>query len=97
MNTVGRGAPRFSQPRRKIARALMMARRLVDPGRIGPETEIPDVQHIVEANSKRHLERKHVLIEPVHCTVDVARGADAGNRICDFGSLVLARSLPAYG
>jgi len=60
MNTVGRGAPRFSQPRRKIARALMMARRLVDPARIGPETEIPDVQHIVEANSKRHLERKHV-------------------------------------
>jgi hypothetical protein len=66
----------FSQPRGKVAHAVMMARRLVDPIRIGPDTEIANVQHIVEANSKRCLEREHVLIETVHCSVNVARRTD---------------------
>jgi hypothetical protein len=64
------GRPRYpsvlSEPRRKVARAVVMARRLVDPARIGPDAEITDVQHIVEANSERCLEGEHVLIKTVH-------------------------------
>jgi hypothetical protein len=34
------------------------------------------VQHVVEANSERCLERKHVLIKLVHCAMDIAGSAD---------------------
>jgi hypothetical protein len=35
-----------------------MASRLVDPARIGPNAEIADVQHIVEANPEGCFERQ---------------------------------------
>jgi hypothetical protein len=53
-----------------------MARRLVDPAGVWPDAEIADMEHIVEANSKRCLEREHVLIKTVHGSVNVAGRTD---------------------
>src|SRR5450631_1402183 len=65
-----------SQPRRKVAHAVMMARRLIEPPRIGPYIKIANVQHMIEANSRRRLECEQVLIATVPCSVNRAGSAD---------------------
>ena len=64
------------EPGRKVARTVMMACCLVDPARIGPYPEVADLQDLVKANAKRYLELEHVLIQSVHCSVNVAGGTD---------------------
>jgi hypothetical protein len=64
------------EPHRKVTRTIMMASSLVDPTWIRPHTKIPDVQHIVEANTQRCFERENVLIETVHCSVNITCGTN---------------------
>ena len=64
------------QPCREGARFIMTASRLIDPARIRPDTKIPDLEEIVEANTERWLEGEDVLIETVHCSVNVTRDTD---------------------
>jgi hypothetical protein len=47
-----RRPPTFPEPCGKVTRAVVTASRLVDPVRIGPDTEIAHVQHVVEANAE---------------------------------------------
>src|SRR5271165_2534495 len=59
------------EPHRKVARTIVMASRFVDPARIRPDTKIAHVQHVVEANTQRCFEGEDVLIETIHCSVNI--------------------------
>src|SRR6185437_6443907 len=64
------------EPHLKVARAIMLASRLVDPAWIRPHSKIAHVQHIVEANTQRCFEGEDVLIEMVHCAVNITCDTD---------------------
>jgi hypothetical protein len=70
----GRAALR--EPRWEIAGAVVLLGRLVDAVHVGPDTEVADVEHPLEAHAERRLEREDVLVHAVHGPMDVARGAD---------------------
>jgi hypothetical protein len=63
-------------PRREVAGTIVPFGRTVDPVRVGPDAEVPDVQHPLEAHAERLLEGEDVLVEPVEGSVDVTGGAD---------------------
>jgi hypothetical protein len=44
-----RDRPTFGEPRGEVARAVVLLGRLVDPVRVGPDAEVADVQHPLEA------------------------------------------------
>jgi hypothetical protein len=78
----------FSQPQWKIARPFVAARCPVDAVWIGPNTEVADMQYLVEANPKRCLEHQHVLIKTGHCAVNVTGRADEHDFRPDLAQVV---------
>jgi len=54
----------------------MIARRLVGPARVRPNTEVTDMQDVVKTDAKDRLECEHVLVEAVERSVNISSSTD---------------------
>jgi hypothetical protein len=70
----------LGEPECELARAIMIARRLVDPARIRPNTEVTDMQDVVKPDIKDLLECEHVLVKAVEGSMNIASSTDDHKR-----------------
>ena len=66
----------LGEPDREVSRTAMLTRCLVYVVGIGPDAEVADVKHVIEAHAERCLEGDDVIVEPIHGSMDVAGGAN---------------------
>ncbi len=71
-----RHGPTIRIPGGEVPGALVPSRGTVDPLRIGPHPEVPDVEHPLEAHPKRPLECEDVVVEPIEGSVRITGGAE---------------------